>query len=461
MYSDRRKFLKDAALGSGALVLTALPGCATTSGTTETSAVPAAPVRPTNNVSRTARATTTGGLSRERLARMNDVLAAHVGRGAVPGLVSLVSRRGETYVNAIGTKAVGGGGPMQRDTIFRIASVTKPITAVATMILVEEARLRLNDSVDGLLPELANRKVMRRYDGALDDTVPAKRPITVRDLLTFRMGFGFTFGLPDPYPIQKAYAALQIPGFGPPEPRSPHGPDEWLKRFATLPLMHQPGEKWMYNTGSYVLGVLLARATGQPLETFLRERIFEPLGMKDTSFSVPSSNLDRLSTAYFTNPQTGALQVYDSPSDSGWSRPPAFPDAGGGLVSTADDLLLFAQMLLNKGELGGTRILSRPAVETMTIDHLTDEQKAKSNDLVPGYFEDHGWGFGVSVVTRRTNISDTVGKYGWDGGLGTSWYVDPREEMITILMTQGAFTSPSPPAVIRDFRTGAYQAIDD
>src|SRR5260370_517612 len=195
---------------------------------------------------------------------------------------------------------------MGGDTIFRISSMTKPITAVATMILVEECKLRLDEPVDRLLPELANRKVLRRLDGPLDDTVPASRPITLRDLLTFRMGLGIIMGPPDLYPIQKAVTELQIVGFGPPNVSTPHEPGEWMRRLATLPLMHQPGEKWMYNTGSYVLGVLIARASGRPLETFFRERIFEPLGMKDTSFSVPAAKLERLAVVYQANLQTGA-----------------------------------------------------------------------------------------------------------------------------------------------------------
>jgi CubicO group peptidase (beta-lactamase class C family) len=390
---------------------------------------------------------------------MHNVMAGHVQRGAVPGLVTLISRRGETHVDAIGVKAVGGRDPVRRDTIFRIASVTKPITAVATLILVEESKLRLDEPVDRLLPELANRRVLRRIDGPVDDTVPAKRPITVRDLLTFRLGLGLLFP-PEPYPINKAINALEIVGFGPPNVATPHTPDEWMRRLGTLPLMHQPGDKWMYNVGSYVLGVLIARAAGQPLETFLRDRIVGPLGMKDTSFSVPAGKLDRFVTAYWTNPQTGELILFDKP-DGQWSRPPAFPDGGGGLVSTVDDLLAFGQMLLNNGKLGSVRILSRPSVETMTADQLTAEQKSLSNDLLPGYFDSHGWGFGVSVITRREDPSGPIGKFGWDGGLGTSWYVDPREEMITILMTQAAFTSPSAPPVVRDFWTGAYQAIDD
>src|SRR5437899_6846879 len=216
-----------------------------------------------------------GGLSKARLGRMHDVMAGHVEHGEVPGIVTLVSRRSEVHVDAIGTKAVGGSDPIRRDTIFRISSMTKPITAAATMILVEECKVRLDEPVDRWLPELAERQVLKRLDGPLDDTVPAKRPITVRDLLTFRMGFGLMMAPPDAYPILKAASEQQI-GMGPPSPLTLPAPNEWMRRLGQLPLMHQPGEMWMYNTGSDVLGVLIARSSGQPLETYLRDRIFEP-----------------------------------------------------------------------------------------------------------------------------------------------------------------------------------------
>ena len=250
-------------------------------------------------------------------------------RGDVPGLVTLVSRRGEVHVEAIGTKAVGSSDPIRRDSIVRISSMTKPITAAATMILVEECKLRLDDPVDRLLPELADRRVLKRLDGLLDDTVPTSRPITVRDLLTFRMGFGQMMAPPDAYPILKAASELQI-GMGPPSPSTMPAPDEWIRRLGSLPLMHQPGEQWLYDTGSDALGILIARASGEALETFLRERIFEPLGMEDTSFSVPATKLDRLSTSYWTKRESGALEVYDEAAGGQWSRPPAFPSAARG-----------------------------------------------------------------------------------------------------------------------------------
>ena len=401
----------------------------------------------------------TGGLSTARLDRMHAVMSGYVERGEVPGIVTLVSRRGEVHVDAIGTKAAGSSDPIERDTIFRISSMTKPITAAATMVLVEECRLRVDEPVDRLLPELANRGVLKRLDGPLDDTVPANRPITVSDLLTFRMGFGQMMAPPDAYPILRAANEQQI-GMGPPSPSTMPAPDEWIRRLGALPLMHQPGEMWMYNTGADVLGVLIARAAGQPFETFLRERIFEPLGMKDTGFSVPATKLDRLATSYWGNPANGALDVFDQAVGSQWSHPPAFPSGAAGLVSTIDDYLAFGQMMLDRGKHGSERVLSRPSVEAMTADHLTPAQKAMPG-LVSGQFDSRSWGFCMSVVTRRDVIAGSVGTFGWDGGMGTSWYSDPREELVGVLMTQRAWTSPSPPDVCRDFWTLAYQAIED
>jgi CubicO group peptidase (beta-lactamase class C family) len=401
----------------------------------------------------------TAGLSKARLARIHNVMAGYVEQGEVPGLVTLVSRRGETHIDVIGNQSIGSSVPMRQDTIFRISSMSKPITAAATMILVEECSLRLDDPVDRWLPELADRKVLKRLDASLDDTVPANRPITVRDLLTFRMGFGQTMLMPEDYPILKAANELQI-GMGPPSPSAMPAPDEWIRRLGQLPLMHQPGEKWMYNTGADVLGVLIARASGQDFETFLRQRIFEPLGMKDTGFSIPASSLNRLATSYWTNPENGKLVVYDEAEGGQWSRPPAFPSGAAGLVSTIDDYLAFGLMMLSQGKHGSERILSRLSVEAMTTDQLTPEQKAVSG-LIPGAFDNRGWGFGVSIVTRRDDIASVPGRYGWDGGLGTSWYSDPREEMVGIIMTQRAWNSPRPPDVCLDFWTSAYQSIDD
>ena len=392
---------------------------------------------------------------------MRDVMAGYVERGEVPGIVTAVSRRGETHVEAFGTKTAGGGDGdlVRRDTIFRISSMTKPITAVATMILVEECKLRLDDPVDWLLPELAKRSVLKRLDGPLDETVPADREITVRDLLTFRLGLGVVMAPPDSTPIQRAMRLLL--GQGPPSPATRTSAGRVAPTSRDAAAHASAWREVDVQHGSDVLGVLIARASGEPLETFLRERIFEPLGMKDTAFSVPTAKLDLFTNSYTVNVQTGALELYDEAKGGQWSSQPASPSAGGGLVSTVDDYLAFGQMLLHYGRHGDDpRILSRPSVEVMTTDQLTPEQKAASG-LTSGYFDTHGWGFGVSVVTRRVDVAGNVGSFGWDGGMGTSFCVDPKEDMVGILMTQRSWSSPSPPGVCLDFWTSVYQSIDD
>lgn len=399
----------------------------------------------------------TGGLSSARLEQMYETMAAHVESGYVPGLVTLVSRGDDIQVDAIGNLAFDSNQPMQRDTIFRIASVTKPIAAVAAMILIEECKLRLDDPVDPLLPELADRQVLRTIESELDDTVPANRPITLRDLLTFRLGHGAVMVFPSVYPIQKA---MEEAGVAPGPNAATLPPDEMMKAYGSLPLLHQPGEAWLYNSGSDILGVLIARATGQSLGTFLQERIFDPLGMKDTAFSVPADKLDRLPAVYMRDVNTGELAVFDGVADSIYARPPAFESGAGGLVSTVDDLLAFGRMMLNNGTYGEVRILSRPSVEVMTTDQITPEQKARS-PFFPGFWDNHGWGFGTAIITRRDDLANTPGRYGWDGGWGTSWYVDPKEGLIGILMTQRVFDSLASPPTYTDFWTSAYQAIDN
>jgi CubicO group peptidase (beta-lactamase class C family) len=399
-----------------------------------------------------------GGFSGARLGGMHDVMTGHVQRGLVPGIVTLVSRRGEVHVDAIGTQEFGGSDPMRRDSIFRIASVTKPIVATAAMILVEECTLRLDEPVDPWLPELADRRVLRAIESPLDDSVPASRPITLRDLLTFRLGIGAVMVFPPRYPIQQAMAEAGVAS-GPTLPA--HAPDELMRRFGSLPLVHQPGERWLYDSGSDILGVLISRVADTRLEEFLQVRIFEPLGMSDTSFSVPESKLDRLASSYWTNPSTGEFEIFDGvDDDSRWARPPVFESGAGGLVSTVDDLLVFGQMMLKRGKYRNERILSRRSVELMTTDHITPEQKAVS-EFVPGFWDNHGWGFGLSIVTRRDDLATTPGRYGWDGGYGTSWYVDPREELVGILMTQRVWDDPGATVVLLDFWTSAYGAIDD
>lgn len=395
-----------------------------------------------------------GGLSKPRLGRMHNIMAGHVAAGEMPGLVTLVSRRGEVHVDAIGKLAIDGA-PMRPDTIFRITSMTKPVTAVAAMILVEECKLRLDDPVDRWLPELSDRRVLRAVDGPLDDTVPAKRAITLRDLLTFRPGYGMLAVFPDRYPIQHAIAEA---GFAPGPVFPSFPPDELMRRYGSLPLLYQPGERWLYNSGTEILGVLVARAAGTTFGEFLRERIFTPLGMTDTAFSVPEAKRDRFATSYARDRVTQALKVFDDPATGKFSSPPVFENGSAGLVSTAADFNAFAQMMLNGGRLGGERILSRPSVELMTTNQITAEQKAGS-ELFFG--DASGWGMGLSVFTARDDLCHVPGRFGWDGGYGTSWYSDPHEQLTGILLTQRMTDSPQPPHALVDFWTCVYQAIDD
>jgi len=273
--------------------------------------------------------------------------------------------------------------------------------------------------------------------------------------LTFRMGFGQLMVGPGQYPI--ADAGAELLGMGPPKPDVVAEPDEWMRRLGSLPLMYQPGERWVYDTPSDVLGVVIARASGRPFDVFLRERIFEPLGMHDTGFSVPAGKIDRFVTLYASDAD-GALVVYDDADGGRWSRPPAFPSGRGGLVSTADDYLAFGEMLRNRGLHGTTRILARPTVEVMTRNHLTPEQLVTARPILE---DDRGWGFGMAVVTRGDNPAWPVGKFGWDGGLGSSAAMDPSEELTGVLLTNASWMSPLPPRVYADFWTGVYQAIDD
>lgn len=396
-------------------------------------------------------------LSKIRLDHLHRVLSGHVESSNVPGIVALVSRHDDVHVEVLGKLHADRPEPMARDAIFRVASVVKPVTAVAAMILIEDCKMRLDDAIDPWLPELANRRVLRSIDSQIDDTVPAHRAITVRDVLTYRMGFGSVMAMPDTYPIQRFIREYRLGGDGPPRPSEAPHTDEWIRRLGSLPLLAQPGEKWMYNTSADVLGVLIERVSGKSLGTFMRERIFEPLGMKDTGFHVPADKLHRLPTSYAFNVEKGQLEVYDpAGANSSWAPPPPIESGAGGLVSTIDDYFAFTRMMLNKGRLGREQILSRASVELMTSDQLTPEQREGSEM----FFGTHSsWGLGLSVNIRRAEVFHTPGRVGWDGGLGTSAYVDPAEGMIGILFTQRLMDSPEPPKVFTDFWTSAYSAM--
>jgi CubicO group peptidase (beta-lactamase class C family) len=376
------------------------------------------------------------------LDRIDSAIDEHVADDKVPGLVALVACGEQVHVRAQGSLTIGGP-PVARDSLFRIASTTKPIAAATAMTLIDEGLIGLDDPVDKLLPELADRQVLRSLDGPIDDTVPAVRPITTRHLLTFTMGFGMTFDLfgPTPLPVVTAASELPLGTLGPPSPDVQPDPDAWMAALGSLPLMAQPGERWMYNTGASVLGVLLARAAGQPIGEVMRTRLFEPLGMRDTAFWTAQTG--RLPTSYRNTPD--GLVVRDQP-DGQWSHPPAFGNAADGLVSTVDDLLAFARMLLR----GGSPVLSASSAAAMTSDQLTPEQKARGG-FGPAFFQGQSWGFCQMVQDS--------GAFGWDGGLGTSWHVDPASDLTVIVLTQRMFDSPDLPPAHAAIRKAAYQAL--
>jgi len=361
--------------------------------------------------------------------RLEDIVEAAVARGDAPGVVAAVAKGDETQIAAAGAMAIGGP-PMRPDTMFRIASITKPITAAVVLSLADEGVLGLDEPVDRLLPELADRRVLRRPDGPLTDTIRAERAVTARDLLTFTWGFGMQgamFMAAEPWPIVTAVAERDLASFGPAQPATTPEPDTWMARLGGLPLLAQPGERWLYSAGSQVLGVLAARAAGAPFEDVMRERVLAPLEMHDTAFY--AADTSRLATAY-------EGQVVRDPPDGQWSRPPRFPDGAAGLVSTAADLVAFGRMLLR----GGQPVLKAQTVAEMTRDQLTPAQRA---NVWPGFsfLGDRGWGYGVSV---------TEWGYTWEGGSGTAWSNVPDLDTTVVVLTQRAPDETGMPAVCDD-----------
>ncbi|MFJ4775969.1 serine hydrolase domain-containing protein [Streptomyces sp. NPDC088762] len=377
---------------------------------------------------------------------LHSLLNAHVEDGSVPGAVGLVARGEDVEVAVAGSHDTARTAPMARDSLFRVASLTKPVTAAATMTLIEDGLLSLDSPVARWLPELAAPMVVRTPSAPVDDVVPADRPITVEDLLTFRAGYGFPsdFSLPAVGPL---FSELKQ---GPPQPGQVAAPDAWMAALARIPLLHQPGRAWLYNTCSDILGVLIARAAGRPLPDLLAERVFEPLGMKDTGFAAPRSQLHRFSSYYRAAQDDGALELVDAP-DGQWATLPAFPSAAGGLVSTADDLLAFGRMLLAEGAYEGGRLLAPASVRQMTTDHLTAAQREDGALFLEG----QGWGFGGSVDIDRTDPWNLPGRYGWIGGTGTAAHVVPATGSVTVLLTQRELSGPTPPALMREFWTYA------
>jgi CubicO group peptidase (beta-lactamase class C family) len=369
------------------------------------------------------------GFNRDALAGIGPALQGLVDQGALAGMVTLVWRRGEVVqVDTIGQRDIEAGLPMARDTLFRIASMTKPVTSLAALMLLEEGRLRLEDPVTKWLPELADLQVLKAADGPLDVTVPATRDITVEDLMTHRAGLAY--GFTSMGPIAHAHEEK----LGSPL-ANPYTPDEWLKRLGELPLSYQPGERFHYSHATDVLGFLVARIEGKPLGQVLRERIFDPLGMHDTGFWTPLEKRGRLAKLYKALPETPLEDVsWDDPE-----TPAAFEGGGGGLVSTADDYLKFARLMLGRGEVDGVRLAKSETVDLMTTNRLTDEQRGHAFLGMP-FWLSQGFGLGTSMVLDAEKHqwmgAGAEGSFGWPGAFGTWWQADPANDMILIYLIQ-------------------------
>ncbi|MBI1407546.1 MAG: serine hydrolase [Caulobacter sp.] len=369
------------------------------------------------------------GLEPGRLSRLRADLAAFVDRGELAGVVTLTSVRGEVVQSeAIGLSDIESKSAMAPDTLFRIASMSKPITSVAALMLVEEGRIALTDPISSWVPELAGLRVLRNSAGPLDDTEPARREITVEDLLTHRSGIAYA-----PFsegPLKQAYEeTLGDPGM------NRMSVDAWLAALGTLPLAHQPGDRFHYGHSTDVLGFLIGRIEGKPFRQVLQERIFDPLGMTDTDFWLPKDKRSRLASLYRHDEATGGpakveLEMYDAP--------PAYTPGGGGLISSAPDYHRFARMLLEGGAVNGVRLLRPETVRLMWTNRLTETQRQYPFAGMP-LWRKSGFGLGLSIAEDLKDNPYAVGAAGsvtWPGIFGTWWQADPVNDLVMIYMIQ-------------------------
>ena len=380
------------------------------------------------------------GLNQAALERMSHALQAEIDRGRLPGAVTLIARGGRiAWFESLGRQAPGSETLMARDSLFRIYSMTKPLVSLAIMMLVEEGRLLLGDTVGKHLSEFAGIQCAREKDGKLETFAPPREP-TVQDLL--RHTAGLTYEWFAPSLVRQCYSEARIAS----RDRSNR---EFSRTLACIPLMHEPGSAWEYSRATDVLGVIVETISGQTLGTFLQERILGPLGMKDTAFSVPAEQQDRIAEPFSSDPDTGeAVRLLDA------RVVPRMESGGGGLMSTAMDYARFLQMLLNGGQLDGVRLVSRKTIEWMTSDHL-DGVPILSDILPAGH--GFGLGFAVRLADGVASVAGSAGVYYWGGIAGTSFFVDPTEDLFAILMIQ----APGQRDYFRPlFRNMVYAAID-
>ncbi|MBW0148798.1 serine hydrolase domain-containing protein [Marinobacter arenosus] len=378
--------------------------------------------------------TTVAGLSLDRLERITRHLdESYIQPGKLPGAVTLVARHGEVvWTRAQGLMDVERNKPARRDTIFRIYSMTKPVTSIAMMQLYEQGRFLLDDPVHKYIPSWKNLSVYKA--GAWPDfqTEPAAASMTIRDLLTHMSGL--TYGFLERTNVDAAYRQLKLDGSG------TLTLDKLIDRLAELPLEFSPGTAWNYSVSTDVVGYLVQVLSGQPLDDYFQEHIFAPLGMTDTGFQVPEDKLDRFAACYLHQPGN-TMKLQDDPARSRYLRTPAFLSGGGGLVSTVDDYHRFAQALCQGGEYAGQRIIGRKTLAFMRSNHLPGNQDLPALSI--GAFsetpyEGNGFGLGFSVKTdvAKSHTNGSVGEYGWGGLASTNFFIDPEEDMVVIFMTQ-------------------------
>jgi CubicO group peptidase (beta-lactamase class C family) len=391
------------------------------------------------------------GLTSEGLRRVDQhLLSRYIEPGKIAGALTLVARRGEVaWLSPLGVMDRERKKPMRLDTIFRIYSMTKPVTSVAMMMLHERGAFALADPVHRYIPEWANLRVYRygRYPNFV--TEPAARPMTIRDLLTHTSGLSYQ--IMERSPVDEAYRQV---GIG-----APAGTlRDLVLRLAELPLEFSPGTRWGYSSATDVLGHLVEVLSGQPFDEYLRTQIFEPLGMIDTSFIVPADKIARLAANYTRLPGSTEATLMDDPMDSPYTRPKTWFSGGGGLVSTAADYFRFAEMMRRGGELDGKRILGPRTIAYMTMNHLPDGRDlaalATSGSFSETRYEGVGFGLGMYVVVDpvRAQVPSSPGEYGWGGLASTAFWVDPADDLVVVFLTQLV------PSTTFDFR-GQLKAI--
>jgi CubicO group peptidase (beta-lactamase class C family) len=397
------------------------------------------------------------GLSAARLDRVRKWMHAWVDSGKLAGMVTCVMRKGElAFAEVHGKSDVARNKPMRADTIFRIYSMTKPLTSTAIMMLYEEGRFQLDDPISKFIPAFANPRVMTGGSRGKIETMPAEREINFRDLLTHTSGL--TYGFMESNPVDAAYRAKEG---GVDFQTADTSLKQIVERLAQLPLIAQPGKAWNYSVSTDVLGYLVEVISGQPFEKYLKEKVIDPLGMVDTDFHVPADKHDRFAANYAAG-AGGKLDLIDDPGKSRYLAPRKVNSGGGGLVSTASDYLRFCKFMLNKGELDGIRLLGRKTVELMTMNHL----KGDMADMGTPRFSEStytgigfGLGFSVMIDPAKAFIAGTPGEFAWGGAASTAFWIDPKEDMAVVLLTQLMPSSTYP--IRRELRVLTYQAIID